>query len=792
MYENFEINERQTVPNENSKLSQSKFTKSLTLFHTKKNLSKIITQHNTIKSPYSFKQEKYSKTNRIFFSYKKKKELGYILTNPTSPKINKYYNPLKTYNSPNSDQRLYKFKNKYLLNYGINKYKTGSLLNNKSKKNKLKQNSTKDKKENNQKINSDKNISNNNSDANIKKANGASNNIINNNLNNSLVRSSDNFLHTIAITLNNNENTIQSNFIRFNGLNGGKTGGAKNKSVSNLNDFSSFASRNKILKKIKEKNNKMSKKKKKMNSIKNKKVNSIKKSSLVKNKSKAAIKTTTNTNAKNNNKKPHKSSINSNAINTNTNNNTNINKQSVNIENNIIQLEEIEKIREVEAKKDKPNHNDKQIENINNIKLTESDKKKNIKSNININMPNALINNDLIYETVDNNPLNEDFIKHFNLYNLINISNHRNNDLNLNKEGLNTLKTLNSMKSYQQSANSSNNLNNENNNINNNINIEDNNESNNNIGYQTFSGPFRKNIIKVNIIEKVKSKNSGGIKNNLIDSNNNNNSNSNNNNMNNNQNGLNKNNKGTKSANNLKNDIICNNNLLKKNSQINLHIDTDSNLKNNLKNLEINDISPERKTAYILNNKIIEHDIKNRLKQNRLFNSLLSSHSNLKLDKKNNSNSIINSFNFNIYPLSRDNSRSYFKNNSSTISYMNNKNKNAHSNYLGNNKNRSTVFKHNKSNSIFTSIYTQRNSKENKLSLKNKNNKNNINSNSSSSNNNNNKIAKHRKNNSVIVPEYKIKLDNIKSRVSNLLNVYSLLALKSLNSSNNNNNETFN
>ena len=90
------------------------------------------------------------------------------------------------------------------------------------------------------------------------------------------MRSSDNFLHTIAITLNNNENTIQSNFIRFNGLNGGKTGGAKNKSVSNLNDFSSFASRNKILKKIKEKNNKKSKKKKKMNSIKNKKVNSIK------------------------------------------------------------------------------------------------------------------------------------------------------------------------------------------------------------------------------------------------------------------------------------------------------------------------------------------------------------------------------------------------------------------------------------------------------------------------------------------------------------------------------------
>ena len=221
MYENNEMNERQTVPNCNSKITEDKFAKSLTSFHTKKNLSKIMGQHNTIKSPYSLKQEKYAKTKRLFFSYKKKKELEYLLTNPTSPKINKYYNPLKTYNSPSSDQRLYKYKNRYLLN-GINKHKTSSLINNKSKKNKVKNNSNQDKKDNTKKINTntDKNISNNNSDANSKKANGASNPNINNNLNNSLVRSSENFLHTI--TLNNNENTIQSNFIRFNGLNGGK------------------------------------------------------------------------------------------------------------------------------------------------------------------------------------------------------------------------------------------------------------------------------------------------------------------------------------------------------------------------------------------------------------------------------------------------------------------------------------------------------------------------------------------------------------------------------------------
>ncbi len=33
----------------------------------------------------------------------------------------------------------------------------------------------------------------------------------------------------------------------------------------------------------------------------------------------------------------------------------------------------------------------------------------------------------------------------------------------------------------------------------------------------------------------------------------------------------------------------------------------------------------------------------------------------------------------------------------------------------------------------------------------------------------------------VVIPEYQIKLENIKSRINNLLNIYSLLALKSLN-----------
>ena len=48
----------------------------------------------------------------------------------------------------------------------------------------------------------------------------------------------------------------------------------------------------------------------------------------------------------------------------------------------------------------------------------------------------------------------------------------------------------------------------------------------------------------------------------------------------------------------------------------------------------------------------------------------------------------------------------------------------------------------------------------------------------------------------VVIPEYQIKLENIKSRINNLLNVYSLLALRSLNISNednnNNNHDNFN
>ena len=69
------------------------------------------------------------------------------------------------------------------------------------------------------------------------------------------------------------------------------------------------------------------------------------------------------------------------------------------------------------------------------------------------------------------------------------------------------------------------------------------------------------------------------------------------------------------------------------------------------------------------------------------------------------------------------------------------------------------------------------------LILKNKNNKNNYLYSPKK-----NKIGKNiNENKSIIVPEYKVKLDNIKSRVTELLNVYSLIALRSINNTNENN-----
>ena len=771
MYENFGMNERQTVPNGNSKLYQNKFTKSLTSFHTKRVIAKNKTSQNTLKNSLPIKYNKYPETKRIYFSSKKAKDLGYLITNPISPQNNNKYNEvyenqIKMQNLPSSDKRLYKYKKEYILN-DIKNYHPDEIIDNKTKINIYKNKLINDKKLNNF---NDNNISNNDNENNNKKINGALNN--NNNLNNSLIHSTDNFLNSIAFTLTNNnkENSVQSNYIKFNGLNSVAFGSSINKSLSNLNDFTTFNSRNKILKKLKDKNNLIYNNKKDINSQKNQNLNNIKKTSLFKDKSKTKMKSNLSSNKISKKKKTHKSSS---SLITNTISN--------NYQNEIIK--------------------DINNKDYNNFPLDESDKIKiNVESNVNNTNSYSNINTkDLFYETVDENQIIGGYMNNnnFNFINIINASNRRNNDLK--REGLNSLKTSNTMKSYDQSVNISNNIINDNNKniINNNININKNNiieniDKKNNIAYQTYSGPFRKNIIKVNIIEKndnnqIRQHNNastGNIDNDII---------------NNNQKRLFKNNKGTKSANNLKTNIN-NNTSIKKSEKKNIFIDTElnaenkKNLKKNItninkfnknnileeedkknKNSSINNSSPEKRN-FILYNEKFENNIKSNIKQKNYQNCLIYSKSNLKPDKSSNIGNITNTLNFNIYPLSRDSSHAYIKKNSS--SNLNNLINNGNPNLIAN-TNRSSVYRHKKNNSISSSIFNSlRISKDNKLNMKNKNN--------SLYSSPNNRIEKYINNKSVVIPELTVKLENIKSRVSNLLNIYSLLALRSINNNNNN------
>ena len=639
MLNNFKISERQTVPNGTIKYSLNQFTKSLTSFHPKIVNQKNITQHTTIKKPGPINQnhKKYSKTKRIFFSNNKKKNKGYLMTNPVSPNNHKKYremlthNPLKTKNLPSSDQRLYKYKNGYIFNI-INNYKPNIIIDIKPKTNKY--NLSNDKKINDLYNKDSNNLSNNEFENNPRKTYGGPNNF-----NNSLIHS-DNCLNTIAITLTNNNYNIEYrkhlNYIKFNGLKGLKLDYLNSKSISHINDFTSFNSRNKILKKYNQKKKKISKKKKDINLLKNKNVNNIKKSGLTKSKQKMKSNynaySTSNINLKN--KKNNKSSTNiANSIITNAN--TNTNKQSEN-ENNEINRN---------IQKDDDNY-------------------KNKNPGSNNNLYNFANNNDLFYETVDSNALNDDFIGQLNIFNIINTNNQRNKDFH---KDFNTLKSLNSIKSFQQSINTSNNCNNDNsnNNNNNNINIIEYKEKND-ISYQSFSGPFRKQLIKVNRIEKEDNKKTENMN---VDKK------------------LCKNQKGTKSANYLKTNINKSN---KKMEEKILYINTEiqRNTKNNKKSFQNSQIKNKSKTKkniftnnkknkhfemgnynYIYN-KTIENNKKNEF-SNLLFNSLLYLKN---IFKKSAPNSNTNSLNYNAYPLTRDSSHTYIKKKSS-VTNINKSNK---------------------------------------------------------------------------------------------------------------------
>ena len=538
----YDFKERQTFPNGSSNLSKNKLTKSYTSFHPKKTLSKKKSNKNPLKNNEYLNQKKYSKTKRIHFSDKKEKNLDYLEINPLSPQ-NKFSdinsNNLYMNNLPSSERRLNKYNKRYVFD-NIKKYRANMIMDYNLKTYTNEENKNREKN-----IIKENSISDNISDNNNKNTNRASSNNNNNiALNNSLIHSSENFLNTIAMTLtnNNNETNIQSNRVKFCGLNNIGIRWSTNKSVNNLKDFSTN-SKSKILNKFKKRNNKINKNEKEMNNLKNKNLNSIKKTVIFKTKSKTKIKPShhiySKENKKNSSKKCYKSSTNiANGIVTNAKINSNIIKQTDN----------------------------------NNLPLDETDKTK-MNEESNNNSYKNINDKDLLYQTVENNHFNGDIINNnFNFLNIINTSNKRNNDSQ--KEGLTTIKTLNTMKSYQQSVNVSNNMNLENHNniINNNINIIENNiiqniESKNDIAFQTYNGSFRQNIIKVNILDKAKilNKKIESIKSSIID---NDTINSND------QKTLVKNNKGTKSANNLM-ENISNSNIIIENDKINLYITTE-------------------------------------------------------------------------------------------------------------------------------------------------------------------------------------------------------------------------
>ena len=176
MYESEDVSQRQVLSNGDNKFTTKKFNKTLTSFHTKNYLTKNPPSQTTVKKIAS-SQNKNTKSKKIYFSSKKKNNLGYLVTNPLSPlnnfKTKGIYNknPIRTTNVPNSAQRVYDYKNGYVLN-NIIKYQT-NIIDNKRKDNKSGSLNEKiiKKYENNLSNNNSKNIG--------KKTNGATNNIIN-------------------------------------------------------------------------------------------------------------------------------------------------------------------------------------------------------------------------------------------------------------------------------------------------------------------------------------------------------------------------------------------------------------------------------------------------------------------------------------------------------------------------------------------------------------------------------------------------------------------------------------
>lgn len=261
------------------------------------------------------------------------------------------------------------------------------------------------------------------------------------------------------------------------------------------------------------------------------------------------------------------------------------------------------------------------------------------------------------------------------------------------------------------------------------INNTDNNT--NNLDFQTYTMPFKSNIIKVNM---MKNSNLNNNKNKKVFENN----------LNNNNINL-KLNKNSKSYSNLKTS-------LKKKG--NLYIKTD------FKHNTINKFHSNS-----------EKKIKLSIKKNLYEENDSQTQNNLKIHRNTLSKSSNNILNIKTYISGTNTRKKFKKKKSQNIStHFNIPKENLHIN-----TNRSLDIK--KPYLISSRVNTQRKKKD----TKNK---------SLDLYNNDKKLIE---NKTITIPEYIIKLDSIKSRIYKLLNIYSLIALKSVSNSNNshiNNNDT--
>ena len=712
MYESNYSTEKQNIINEETKLTKNKFTKSLTSFHTKKSISKNISNQNPQKKQISIKQDKSVKKKRIYLSSKKANAFNYLNINPTSPQNNLIYDLNNQeneniekkilFNAPSSVQRDYKYQNCYILN-NLNNYQSNVIPGSKIKSDDKLSESI----ENNLNNNNINNIS--DSCSENRKTNGASSNLNEIIETNSLIQPPINGLNTITFNINNNYNNCYNNydlnnnkgFDNFNGcmsVNGFE--GMTSKSISNLNDFKTLNSMDKLLNKIENNEN---------DDFKNININIPTDSKTINNKRSALFKDKSKNKIKNNQ-----------GINTNST-----------------------------------------ISNFNNTKKNNQ----NILANFNNNNENNN-NKKYVYNTVNNDIKNEEniIITQKNICYFFDKNNTISNQRNYNNNVMEKTKTLN-IEPYEKIQNEK---------IEPNLNskLKDSNKKMN-IQYQTFSSSFRNKSnkkIKVNMIENRK------IPNDKINNNNDEN-------LYNNIQKTNQPNIGFKNTNKSTDNLKS---LVYKNESKSIYGTKKYNKKNN---------SQLNKKINIINNNKSKFNDKNKNSKN----ILIQTYNNFKLDKEDVENigqkEDINKTNYNetprfnnnelqtksvnclncyikkgnIIPLSRENSITYIRKKSLNMKIYNNEYNNLMSS-------RPLTYKHKKNYSISSSCYnSQRYLNVPKNEQKNKTNKK---SNIYISKNNTNDINEK----TIIIPEYKLKLENIKSRINNLLNIYSLLALRSLNS----------